>query len=133
MKILGWIARHRHLFVLLAVCVLGFAIGIADSISLKRQKAQPKEVSQDSEEQISLPSVSDSYEPSFDDIGFVGLQIETVSIDMKLYLGWAPDEIDMVKKAPEAGFGAKQKRNPAIVMTGHSRFFILRIRRSGLL
>ena len=43
MKILGWVVRHYHLFVLLAVCVPALFLRIADGASLEREKVHPKE------------------------------------------------------------------------------------------
>ena len=54
---------------------------------------------QTSEQERSMPAISDSYEASLDDIRLVELQIEAVTIDMHLYLGWFPEKKEMLKKA----------------------------------
>jgi hypothetical protein len=46
-----------------------------------------------------MPTITNQYEASLDDIRFVQLQVEAVTIDMYLYLGWFPDEKDALKKA----------------------------------
>lgn len=54
---------------------------------------------QNTEPQSSMLAVSNSYEPSLDDIGFVEWQLSAVTIDMYRYLGWFPNEKEMLKKA----------------------------------
>lgn len=57
------------------------------------------EANQNTEQQSSMPTVSNSYEPSLDDIGFVELQFSAVTIDMQIPLGWFPNDGDMIKTA----------------------------------
>jgi hypothetical protein len=54
---------------------------------------------QNAGQQSLMPVVSNSYEPSLEDIGFVELQTSAVTIDMYRYLGWFPEEKEMLKKA----------------------------------
>lgn len=54
---------------------------------------------QNAGQQSLMPVVSNSYEPSLEDIGFVELQTSAVTIDMYRYLGWFPEEKEMIKKA----------------------------------
>jgi len=54
---------------------------------------------QNAGQQSSMPAVSNSYEPSLDDIRFVELQFSAVITDMYMYLGWFPEEKEMLKKA----------------------------------
>jgi len=46
-----------------------------------------------------MPPITDSYIGSIEDIRFVDLQIDAVTIDMHRYLGWFFDKKDMMKKA----------------------------------
>jgi len=46
-----------------------------------------------------MPVICENYEANLDDIRFVELQIEAVTIDMHRYLGWLPEEKEMLKKA----------------------------------
>jgi len=55
---------------------------------------------QTAKQKNSMHLISEPYEASLDDIRFVGLQIEAVTIDMYRYLGWFPEEKKMLKKAP---------------------------------
>lgn len=57
------------------------------------------EEKQDSFKKRSMPAVSDDPNTNMDYIKLVELQIEAVTIDMYRYLGWFPDEKEMLKKA----------------------------------
>jgi len=52
-----------------------------------------------------MPAVSNSYEPSLDDIMFVEFQISAVIIDMRMPLGWYPDDKDKIKTASVKALG----------------------------
>ncbi len=54
---------------------------------------------QAAEQKQLMPAIGEAYETSLDDIRFVELQIEAVTIDMHRYLGWFPEEKKMIKKA----------------------------------
>jgi len=54
---------------------------------------------QTAKQKNSIPLISEPYAASVDDLRFVELQIEAVTIDMYRYLGWFPDEKEILKKA----------------------------------
>ncbi len=54
---------------------------------------------QTAEQKRSMPSIGDSYQGNLDDMRFVELQVDAVMTDMHRYLGWFPDEKEMLKKA----------------------------------
>ena len=45
------------------------------------------------------PPLDETYQPDLDDLKFVEMQISSVVIDMQRYLGWFPDDKNMMKKA----------------------------------
>ena len=51
------------------------------------------------EQENTMPAISSPYKASVDDIRLIQLQIEAVTIDMHRYLGWFPEEKEMLKKA----------------------------------
>lgn len=51
------------------------------------------------EKHFPMPTTGFSYEPSLDDIRFVELQIEAVTIDMYRYIDWFPEKKELIKKA----------------------------------
>jgi len=54
---------------------------------------------QTAEQKQLMPVINDPYKTRLDDIRFVELQIEAVTIDIHRYLGWFPEEKKMLKKA----------------------------------
>ena len=81
--------------------IIGFVLGLIPVVILYYALGYwPfSKVSQAAEQKQLMPVIIESYEAGLDDIRFVELQIEAVTIDMHRYLGWFPDEKEMLKKA----------------------------------
>jgi hypothetical protein len=68
------------------------AIGIGVCIVLPRQSGEKAS-------RLLAPGIERSYVASMDDIKFAEVQMVAVTIDMDRYLGWFPDEKDIIEQA----------------------------------
>mgnify|MGYP000132517937 CR=1 FL=1 len=80
---------------------IGVALGLIPVVMLYfALECRPfAKANQTAEQKNSMPLISEPYEASLDDIVFVGLQTEAITIDIHRYLGWFPDEKERLKKA----------------------------------
>lgn len=81
--------------------IVGVILGlIATAILYAILEYRPfSRANQAAEQKRSMPTTSEPYKANLDDVRFVELQISAVTTDMYQYLGWFPDEKEMLKKA----------------------------------
>jgi len=81
--------------------IIGTVVGLIPSVILYYVlECHPfSKANQTVEQKRSMPPICDSHIATMDDIRFVELQIDAVNIDMDRYIGWFPDEKEMLKKA----------------------------------